>query len=97
MRVSPWRLWAALKASLLAGSWAGMVGSSSQAAISSVVAWMKQSSQVARLFFFGAHGWAEGSAEDGAVIRRGRRCRWSRSRTGQGSSLANSSKRMVCS
>ncbi len=45
-----------------------MVGSSSQAAISSVVAWMKQSSQVARFPSFGAHGWAEGAAEDGAVL-----------------------------
>ncbi len=39
----------ALKASFDAASWAGRVGSSSAAAISSVVAWVKQSSQVARL------------------------------------------------
>jgi len=54
MMVSPRRWWAALKASSQTATVLGSAGSSSQAAISCLVA------------FFGAGGRAEGAAEDGA-------------------------------
>ena len=48
------------------------------------------------IVFFGAHGWTEGAAEDGAVFVEVAGA-VAGSRTGHGSSLANSSKSMVSS
>ncbi len=70
MRVWPWRLWAALKASFEAASWAGRVGSS--LAGGDLFGGGVDEAELAggevdlAVVAGGAHGWAEGSAEDGA-------------------------------